>query len=563
MGLPRQVLPLIIIAAIGCGPAPDLELGLQALEDGNWTVAFENIEPFAKKGNVTAQVRMGNIYYFGRGVETDYGKAARWYRLAAEQGNTEAQARFGHLLLAGQGVKVDTDEGERFLRLAADQGLQGAQTLLGSYYLDGDHGLRLDPEAGERYLRLAAEQGYFRAQYLLGVELVDRGAEDSIQLGMNLLEESASNGHDEARTKLAFLEYQRANQYAMEGNSVERHEWLKRSAEHGNTQAQVELAKYYFRFKGQGSDPPDYIESARWLQAAAAAGSAEGQLLLGMSYYGGNGVPKDSEECLKWLRSSAAQGFRPAQEFLALLYDDGVIIERDRVRAYAWLNIAASLPDNDGLWDLDPAKNRESIAGEMSRNEIAEAQQLSRDWRPGTDLTSTRPTGVAAGPILVGSGSGFRCNESGDILTNHHVVVGCGTVTVEGENVMIKFADPLNDVALLAGGGPTESFAYFKADQDVELGSVVTAFGFPLSGILGEGMQVTSGVVSSLSGVGNDIRHFQISAPVNVGNSGGPLVDRSGNIVGMVTGRLNEAATIDATGSPTRECGFRNQNIDP
>jgi S1-C subfamily serine protease len=67
----------------------------------------------------------------------------------------------------------------------------------------------------------------------------------------------------------------------------------------------------------------------------------------------------------------------------------------------------------------------------------------------------------------------------------------------------------------------------------------VVAYGFPLSGVLSSTGNATTGSISALAGLRNDARHLQISAPVQHGNSGGPLVDMSGNVVGVIFSKLD------------------------
>jgi S1-C subfamily serine protease len=90
----------------------------------------------------------------------------------------------------------------------------------------------------------------------------------------------------------------------------------------------------------------------------------------------------------------------------------------------------------------------------------------------------------------------------------------------------------------------------------VHSGDSIIAIGFPFHGLLTSDFTVTTGIVSSLSGILNDSRFMQISAPVQPGNSGGPLLDTSGHIVGVVTGKLNALKIAKATGSFPENVNF-------
>jgi S1-C subfamily serine protease len=160
------------------------------------------------------------------------------------------------------------------------------------------------------------------------------------------------------------------------------------------------------------------------------------------------------------------------------------------------------------------------------------------------------------------SGTGFVISASGHIVTNHHVIHGCvgdikGNLTGEaGATLRVVNSDQSNDLALLQG--PAASFkAYAKIrDRAIHSGDSVVAIGFPYHGLLTSDFTVTTGIVSSLSGMLNDTRFLQISAAVQPGNSGGPLLDTSGDIVGMVAGKLDALKIARYTGTIPENINF-------
>jgi hypothetical protein len=90
----------------------------------------------------------------------------------------------------------------------------------------------------------------------------------------------------------------------------------------------------------------------------------------------------------------------------------------------------------------------------------------------------------------------------------------------------------------------------------VRAGDAIVALGYPLAGLLATTANLTVGNVSALAGLGDDSRYLQISAPVQPGNSGGPLLDGSGHLVGIVTGKLNAAFAIRITGDIPQNINF-------
>jgi S1-C subfamily serine protease len=160
------------------------------------------------------------------------------------------------------------------------------------------------------------------------------------------------------------------------------------------------------------------------------------------------------------------------------------------------------------------------------------------------------------------TGTGFVISAGGHIVTNHHVVNGCvgdikGNLTGEaGATLRLVNSDQANDLALLQGTADTfKRFAKIR-DRSIRSGDSVTAIGFPFHGLLTSDFTVTTGIVSSLSGVRNDSRFLQISAAVQPGNSGGPLLDSSGEIVGMVAAKLNALGVLRATGNIPENINF-------
>ena len=148
------------------------------------------------------------------------------------------------------------------------------------------------------------------------------------------------------------------------------------------------------------------------------------------------------------------------------------------------------------------------------------------------------------------SGTGFFVTDAGHVVTNAHVAENCSTLQVRADGSVLAASvlvrDVTNDLALLKTAAAPAKVA--KLRIGVRLGEPVAAFGYPLAPILSTSGNFTRGDITALSGIGDDTRYFQISVPVQPGNSGGPLVDSAGNLVGVVTGKLNALKTMVATG---------------
>ena len=121
--------------------------------------------------------------------------------------------------------------------------------------------------------------------------------------------------------------------------------------------------------------------------------------------------------------------------------------------------------------------------------------------------------------------------------------------TDEWDQELLQFCDYSESIV-------QQFFAYFREGRGARAGDKVSVAGYPLRGILGDSLNVGFGNVSSLTGIRNDSRLFQISAPVNSGNSGGPLLDQSGNIIGVVTSKLNALFVAEKIGEIPQGANF-------
>jgi len=157
----------------------------------------------------------------------------------------------------------------------------------------------------------------------------------------------------------------------------------------------------------------------------------------------------------------------------------------------------------------------------------------------------------------VQSGTGFAVGNGSSVITNLHVVDGCNSVHIANAgDALIKTVDPRNDIAIIQPARPISGSLRFRKGDPLKPGEDIIVIGFPLQGILSSAPTVTTGIVSSLAGLADDRTRFQISAPVQPGNSGGPVLDRAGNIVGMVVSKLNVLRIARITGDIPQNVNF-------
>ncbi|NBQ75867.1 MAG: serine protease, partial [Acetobacteraceae bacterium] len=158
------------------------------------------------------------------------------------------------------------------------------------------------------------------------------------------------------------------------------------------------------------------------------------------------------------------------------------------------------------------------------------------------------------------TGTGFVVARD-RVLTNHHVIDGCNAITIrtaDGRTLpatMPARVDVQRDLALLAVPNNPGPVLAFRSNL-VRRGESVVTYGFPLAGLLAAGPTLTTGEVSALAGLANNEQHFQISAPVQQGNSGGPLLDRQGNVMGVIVSKLNAQRIAQRTGDIPQNVNF-------
>lgn len=190
----------------------------------------------------------------------------------------------------------------------------------------------------------------------------------------------------------------------------------------------------------------------------------------------------------------------------------------------------------------------------FDRSRYAALPNVSRSPSTSTGLS---PPLVKEGELnLFSTGTGFAFDRSGLLLTNRHVVVECTEIRVRSRQARAVTADDANDLAVIDVGFPTPVIATFRGDSDGRAGDSVVAVGYPLIGLLSSQANVTTGTISATAGLRDDRRYLQITAPVQQGNSGGPLIDLSGFVVGVISAKLDALKVAGVTGDIPQNVNF-------
>jgi S1-C subfamily serine protease len=255
-------------------------------------------------------------------------------------------------------------------------------------------------------------------------------------------------------------------------------------------------------------------------------------------------IKKKKQHTLRFVTTKTWQGtFFVADENEGALFSEGLSIEFMNSIADA-KTLGIFNEKNKSLASLDMKDSTNAIkavvncAREHAR-EVAEAESAT------PEETTFSGTGFFVAPNL--------------FMTNKHVVAGCSTIDVRypdqpPHTATIAGQDSTNDLALLRTDMSGQSVASFRLGP--RLGEAVATFGFPYHGILSSSGNFTLGNVTSMTGMGDDSRFFQMSTPIQPGNSGGPLLDMSGAVVGVVVAQLSAVNMMIAGSSVPQNVNF-------
>ncbi len=477
----------------------------------------------AEKGNPDAQFMLGFMLENGIEVPKDLTEAAKWYRQAAEQGDCNSQWNLGFLYVRGDGVDKDPTEAAKWLSKAAEKRDADIQNDLGWMFATGD-GVPKDWSTAEKWLTKAAERGNLQAANRLACHYEIGEGEKGV---------------------------------------AEALKWFRFAAERGDISAQTSLGLYYrlggflpAPIEGDTSSHDaarDLAQAAQWYKRAAMQGNGGAQLFLGEMYGEGKGVMQDFAEAYKWFNiASGSRDPRPTNFVFTPLPANATAEEKgERAK---WVRMAS-------LTTAERAQGeREGLIQQMTATQIAEGQRRSSAFVLRKELAD--PLGIEAKseraeldshpPIALSTGTGFFVTTNGYLVTSFHVVENATRFEVRSKSdhftaTLVK-SDLANDVAILKVSTRSRALP-IAASRDAHLGDPVFTIGFPNVDLQGFEPKMTRGEISGLAGAQDDPRHFQISVPVQPGNSGGALVSANGTVLGIIEAKLSARLALNTSGA--------------
>jgi serine protease Do len=216
------------------------------------------------------------------------------------------------------------------------------------------------------------------------------------------------------------------------------------------------------------------------------------------------------------------------------------------------------------VWCHDPARSlvRQTAPGDCD-GQVVDAAEAARIKAERIDRIRRRMQGKAPavrGARRRGSGTGFFVTADGHVVTNNHVIDGCKGVTVipPGQAEVkadVLATDPGHDLALLKAEAKPSGTATFRNPPTLHQGEDIAVVGYPLHGLVAiKPIMVKGQVYVGTQPPRPDM--FAMSIDIRRGNSGGPVVDRAGRIVGVVVAKVNTPGVFAATGQVVRDIGY-------
>jgi TPR repeat protein/V8-like Glu-specific endopeptidase len=470
----------------------------------------------AQAGDANSQYTLGVMYNIGRNISKDANEAFKWFSKAAQQGNAKAQYELGQMYENGSAAAQDYNLAFQWYAKAAVQSHPKAQYCLGKFYKEGIATGR-DYQQAVSWFTMAAGQANSDAQCELGI-MYFRGI-------------------------------------GVEQDNSEAEKWLLKAAERGNAKAQYNLGLLYCKDRDD-QIKHNYKEAVKWFSKAGAQNHVDAQYLLGVMYSRGEGVEQDYKNAVKWFTKAASQGSAKAQLVLGACYWNGQGVAIDHAESLKWMSLASM----NGEKDAKPLKDE--MSAKMTDAEITEAQKRInkvKNIKGYLAEKSADTKNANASEKAEYTATGFFITPDGYILTAYHAVGKSENVKViyNKQKYQAKVVDKNQslDVALLKIDG--NDFSYLTlASAAAQTGDLVFTMGYPQVSLQGSEPKFTEGSISSLSGTADNPSFFQISVPVQPGNSGGPLMNQNGQVIGLVVARLNDISALLTTGAVPQNVNY-------
>lgn len=478
------------------------------------------------------------------------------------------------------GVGVDIDEREAY-RLAVrgnELGMLDAKAALGrSLMLDAKEGIPSDRERGRKLLEEALKSGSERALRAL-VPDMSPAEQRAVLLAFD--REHGIKGSGAAIRFAGVCQQEAYTENASPETLTSAFDcmrtWLSRAALSNDAPLTgiLAFAKYSVARIAAEKQRPGFGDVGDLLEAGSdmsADSKLSGRAIAVMkvaraeSALRGTYIPKSADIAMRYALAATLTDEKSVRSraFVVLWNlhtpdtEEGYFA--DHRRAYGWALLAKSDFDSKdwaSIGNEDVLKNLEST---LSASDRLAVQRAVAAWQQGSDLSFDATVEGVAGAPTVTMGTAFLVSDDGFAVTNAHVVKGCQAITDRNGSAAVMVAnDESNDLAAIRFGSYTNKpYAELEAASRLpRVGDRIAVFGFPLSEVLASTGNLTAGELSANAGLGNNSSMFQISAPIQPGSSGSPVLSMRGNVAGIISSTASTVRLSQATGAIGQNLNF-------
>ena len=359
----------------------------------------------AQMGESEAATHLGDLYFYGHGVDTDYEQSYYWFAKAAQSNNAYAQYSIAFMYIKGQFVEKDDTQVIKWMKLAAENGYTEAQKNMGEYYYYGSFGCRRDMKEAIKWYEMGAKSNEPTCVFTLGLiyeegdgvqknilkaaDWYQKGAQAGIpsclynlgkliinkeisgeeEKGFNLIQQAAESEYSFAQNYMG-----RAYRFGwyVNANPVRATNWFTKAAEQNMPDAMCNLGDMYSYEDGLTID---YEKAFYWYEKAAETKHSRALTELGDMYYAGKGVRQDYQK-------ACDEGYPYAFYSLGFMYWKGQGTLPDKEKAQEYLSQAAAMGNESAfqlLNRMDHESEEEKDIDPFARQAYLEAQQALAD----------------------------------------------------------------------------------------------------------------------------------------------------------------------------------------
>jgi TPR repeat protein len=531
---------------------------IAAFHKGDFTACQRLLIDPANNGDSNAELILAEIAYEGPGtLPADRSAAAKWLSgmvgatPGADKSKLEGAYLFALMNEAGIGVPKHEEKAIEILNALGGVGYAEAYLYLGRIYLAEQGAKGPNVTQAAEALRKGALQGNIIASLSLAILSIEGFIPKDDGADLKAVLEAAANSIPWARFYMATLY---ADGVVFTRDSVRAKQMLETAATDGLPIARTVLGLSY---EAGLLHEADLIRAAQWYSFAAQQEDPVSEYRLALLIMSAK-IERDSYSAPAALMLASAQaGFSEAQYRLGLMYRDGLELPQDNILAATWLIIATA--QLSGLEQQQAQIDRDQLANRMSEARYAQAQERAESIYVQSPWSN--PEAKSMPPIVGGiadthdfsvktQGTGFLIAK-GFILSNYHVVQKCDLIVAkfpDGASLPLGSPtfDKVHDLALMKVLRYEETDTVSWRFDDLKLPIPIRAAGFPLpTQIDTSTVSLERGDIAQPSGPVGDLSKWRITARIHKGNSGGPLLDDEGNVIGVAMGGLNDPGGED------------------